>query len=115
MGNPITLALEAAVLLAGGSWACRRLGVRSRLGRILRLVWYKAHETQWKAHQFEVAEIADLRRDVNGCLKILDHLSTAGTGDWGQQWAYVREVLDEINKNGICRLADAGEERGSLS
>jgi hypothetical protein len=51
-------------------------------------------------------EIAELRRDINACLMILDHMSTAGSGDWSAQWEYVHLVLTDIGKRGISGAGD---------
>jgi hypothetical protein len=51
-------------------------------------------------------QLDELRRDVNACLMILDHLSTAGAGDWSAQWAYVEQVLSSIGKRGISGAGD---------
>jgi hypothetical protein len=51
-------------------------------------------------------QMDELRRDVDACLKIFDHLSTGGSGDWSAQWAYVDQVLREIGKRGISGAGD---------
>lgn len=51
-------------------------------------------------------QIDELRRDLDACLKIFDHLATGGSGDWAAQWAYVDRVLTEIGKRGISHAGD---------
>ena len=48
----------------------------------------------------------ELRRDLDACLKIFDHLATGGSGDWAAQWAYVDQVLTEVGKRGISHAGD---------
>jgi len=51
-------------------------------------------------------QIDELRRDLDACLKIFDHLATGGSGDWAAQWAYVDQVLTGIGKRGISHSGD---------
>jgi hypothetical protein len=52
------------------------------------------------------AEMAELRRDLDACLMMFDHLATPGNGDWSAQWDYISGVLDSIGKRGISGSAD---------
>ena len=48
----------------------------------------------------------ELRRDIDACLMIFDHLATGGSGDWAAQWAYVDQILTEVGKRGISHAGD---------
>lgn len=51
-------------------------------------------------------QMDELRRDLDACLKIFDHMSTGGSGDWSAQWTYVEQVLTGIGKRGISHACD---------
>lgn len=87
----VVLAAIAAVLIA----VAAKLRIGSRLRAFGRSAWDRSHRRQW-------AEIQQLRRDLDGCLRILDHLSQPGSGDWSAQWTYARKVLGDLGKDGIC-------------
>lgn len=54
-------------------------------------------------------EMAELRRDLDACLRIFDQLSTAGSGDWSAQWAYVEKALAGVGKGGsVMRVTGWG-------
>lgn len=76
--------------------------------------------TDWRAAATDLAQLLrrfrrpskrqiqldELRRDLDACLSILDHMATAGSGDWSAQWAYVDQVLTGIGKRGISHAGD---------
>ena len=51
-------------------------------------------------------QLDEIQRDLNACLMIFDHMSTAGSGDWSAQWDYVGQVLTSIGKRGISHAGD---------
>ncbi len=92
------LAVLAAILVA----VIARFQIGARLRALARIAWDRAHRRQW-------TEIQQLRRDVDGLLKVVDHLAQPGNGDWAVQWAYAQKVLGELGKNGISSLPQDGE------
>jgi hypothetical protein len=52
-------------------------------------------------HRKQLEEVAELRRDVDALLCVLDHWVTPGTGDKQRQFEYMAEVLRARGKRGI--------------
>jgi hypothetical protein len=100
VGAIVIAAVLAAILLA----VIARLQTGTRLRGLARRAWDRAHRRQW-------TEIQQLRRDVDGLLKVVDRLAQPGTGDWAAQWAYAQKILGELGKNGISSLPQ-DEEQG---
>lgn len=40
--------------------------------------------------------LADQKLCTEACLAMFQHLSTAGTGDWSAQWAFISEKLKAV-------------------
>lgn len=74
-----------------GSGSVSELGCISSAGR-----WF------WRAiHRQQLEEMAELRRDVDALLHVLDHWVTLGVGDKQRQFDYMTEVLTARGKRGI--------------
>jgi len=90
----LLFALIAAVLLAAAGWLWGRTRAWQRLMRARAWLWGTLHKRQ-------IEEIAELRKDVDALLRVLDHWVTPGAGDKQRQFEYMTEVLEARNKRGI--------------
>jgi hypothetical protein len=52
-------------------------------------------------HRRQLAEIEELRKDVDALLAVLDHWITPGAGDKQRQFEFMAEVLEARHKRGI--------------
>jgi len=90
----LLFALIAAVLVAVAVWLWRRTQLWQRVKRARKWLWYTLHKRQSE-------EIAELRKDVDALLSVLDHWVTPGAGDKQRQFEYMAEVLAARGKRGI--------------
>jgi hypothetical protein len=87
-------ALMAAVLAAALIWLWGRLQPWKLTKRGWEWLWASLHKSQ-------LQEIAELRKDVDALLTVLDHWVTPGAGDKQRQFQYMAEVLQTRGKRGI--------------
>jgi hypothetical protein len=90
----LLFALIAALLLAAAAWLWRRAEPWQRVRHARAWLWNALHKKQ-------LEEIAELRKDVDALLSVLDHWVTPGAGDKQRQFEYMAEVLNERGKRGI--------------
>ncbi len=82
----LVFALIAALVVGTATWLWGRTRPWLRLRR--------AGAWLWTLHQRkQLEEIAELRRDVDALLCVLDHWVTPGAGDKQRQFEYMAEVL----------------------
>lgn len=90
----LIFALIAALLITAAAWLLRRTQLWERVKHALTWLWNAVHRKQ-------LEEIAELRKDVDALLMILDHWVTPGAGDKQRQFEYMAEVLNVRGKRGI--------------
>ena len=103
----LLFAVIAAVLVALAVWLCQRTELWRRFIRAREWFWYTLHKRQ-------LEEIAELRKDVDMLLSVLDHWVTPGAGDKQRQFEYMAEALAARSKRGnsgasmrVARLIDS--------
>ncbi len=79
-------ALVAAMIVTAGGWLWQRARPWRQIKSLCARVWAHLHRQQ-------LAEIAELREDVNALLMVLDHWTTPGAGDKQRQFEYMAEAL----------------------
>jgi hypothetical protein len=89
----LVLAIVAALILGGVTWLWRRARPWARAKAAVRRTWLRLHGDQ-------LAEIQQLRQDVDALLNVLDHWVTPGAGDKQRQFEYVAEVLAARGRRG---------------
>ena len=94
-GTTRDLVFALAAALAGAAVARLRQRIRAwlHIKRAGRWFWRTLHRQQ-------LEEIAELRRDVDTVLHVLDHWVTPGAGDKQRQFDYMTEVLAARGKRG---------------
>jgi len=90
----LLFALIAAVVVAVVLWLWGRIQPWPHVKRALTWLWNALHRRQ-------LEEIAELRKDVDMLLSVLDHWITPGAGDKQRQFEYMAEVLGARGKRGI--------------
>jgi hypothetical protein len=80
--------------VAVAAWLWKRIEPWKRVQRRRSQFWNYIHKSQ-------LAEIADLRKDVDALLMVIDHWTTPGAGDKQRQFDYMAEILQARGKNGI--------------
>src|SRR6266567_7179286 len=90
----LVFAVVAAALVAVAAWIWARAQPWQHVKRTGTRLWETLHKKQ-------LAEIAELRKDVDVLLSILDHWVTPGAGDKQRQFQYMAEVLAARGKRGI--------------
>lgn len=89
----LALACVAAVMLAAATWLWTRARLWATTRAVLHRVWVWLHREQ-------LAEIQELRQDVDILLSVLDHWVTPGAGDKQRQFQYMAEALAARGKRG---------------
>jgi hypothetical protein len=87
-------AVAAAVLLTAAAWLWKRAQPRLQLKRAWTWFWTSLHRRQ-------LEEIAELRKDVDALLSVLDHWVTPGAGDKQRQFEFMAQALSDRGKRGI--------------
>jgi len=90
----LVFAVAAALVVAAAAWLWGRAQPWLRVKRTRAWLWNVLHRKQ-------LEEIAELRRDVDALLCVLDHWVTPGAGDKQRQFEYMAEVLKARGKRGI--------------
>ena len=93
-GRDWLLAFIAALVIAFAAWLWKRVTPWQLVRRAMASAWSLLHRRQ-------LAEIEELRKDLDALLSVLDHWTTPGAGDKQRQFAYMAEVLEARRKRGI--------------
>lgn len=90
----LLFAVIAALLVTAVAWLWRFTQPLRRIKHFYAWFWNTLHKEQ-------LEEIAELRKDVDALLSILDHWVTPGAGDKQRQFDYMTEMLNARSKQGI--------------
>lgn len=93
LAEGLVLAVIAALIIGCMTWLWRRASPWARTKAVVRWAWLRLNRDQ-------IAEIQELRRDVDALLYVLDHWITPGAGDKQRQFEYMAEVLAARGRRG---------------